>query len=513
MRGMPSGGREGRTHTQANQRVYQVRRHPQLARRGRRRPSPDEGRSDARVTRGALESEGALPCPIIPSPTAARAASAGRRRPPPSRSRAPAPRAAAAARSGTTSSTPPGAVRDGSTAEPGPDSYHRYREDVELLKRLGVDRYRFSISWVRVQPTGAGAANAEGIAYYDRVVDELLDAGVTPFPTLYHWDLPVEPRGARRLARPRDRLPVRRLRRARRGRARRPGEGLVHDQRAGLDVAAGLRDRRARARPAAAVRVAARPCTISCWPTASPRASCASAARRRSASSTTTPTCVPRRTRPRIRRPRTPTTCSTTGSSPSPCCSGAIPTSRRSGMPPMPVEPGDLEIISTPTDVYGFNFYNPTTIAAAPRREPRPVRDRADPGCRAHRVRSGVADRARGADRCARGLPRALRRRAAADRHRARTARRSPSPTPSPARSTTSSASSISRGHIAAVGARASRACASTSTRCGRCSTTSSGPRDSPSDSDSCTSTMRRASGRRRRRSTGTATLIEEARS
>ena len=58
----------------------------------------------------------------------------------------------------------PGAVRDGSTAEPGPDSYHRYREDVELLKRLGVDRYRFSISWVRVQPAGTGAANAEGIA-------------------------------------------------------------------------------------------------------------------------------------------------------------------------------------------------------------------------------------------------------------------------------------------------------------------------------------------------------------
>ena len=70
-----------------------------------------------------------------------------------------------------------GRVRDGSRAEPGPDSYHRFPEDVALLQRLGVDRYRFSISWVRVQPTGAGVANAEGLAYYDRLVDELLAAG------------------------------------------------------------------------------------------------------------------------------------------------------------------------------------------------------------------------------------------------------------------------------------------------------------------------------------------------
>jgi beta-glucosidase len=83
-----------------------------------------------------------------------------------------------------------GRVRDGSTAEPGPDSFHRHREDVALLRRLGVDRYRFSISWVRVQPSGTGSADAEGLGYYDRLVDELLTAGVTPFPTLYHWDLP-----------------------------------------------------------------------------------------------------------------------------------------------------------------------------------------------------------------------------------------------------------------------------------------------------------------------------------
>lgn len=84
----------------------------------------------------------------------------------------------------------PGLVKDGSTAEPGPDSYHRSAEDVGLLGRLGVDRYRFSISWVRVQPDGRGATNHQGLAYYDRLVDDLLAAGVTPFPTLYHWDLP-----------------------------------------------------------------------------------------------------------------------------------------------------------------------------------------------------------------------------------------------------------------------------------------------------------------------------------
>ncbi|MDQ0645783.1 GH1 family beta-glucosidase [Microbacterium murale] len=83
-----------------------------------------------------------------------------------------------------------GLVRDGSTAEPGPDSYHRSGEDIGLLQSLGVDRYRFSISWVRVQPDGHGAGVPAGVAYYDRLVDGLLDAGVEPFPTLYHWDLP-----------------------------------------------------------------------------------------------------------------------------------------------------------------------------------------------------------------------------------------------------------------------------------------------------------------------------------
>lgn len=85
----------------------------------------------------------------------------------------------------------PGLVHDGSTADPGPDSYHRYREDVALARGLGLDSYRFSISWVRVLPDGTGAVNRAGLDYYSRLVDELLAAGVAPFPTLYHWDLPV----------------------------------------------------------------------------------------------------------------------------------------------------------------------------------------------------------------------------------------------------------------------------------------------------------------------------------
>ncbi|MEV1077577.1 GH1 family beta-glucosidase [Streptomyces sp. NPDC050211] len=78
----------------------------------------------------------------------------------------------------------PGRVKDGSTAAVACDHYHRYREDVALLAELGVDAYRFSISWPRVRSEG-------GLDFYDRLVDELCAAGVRPVPTLFHWDLPV----------------------------------------------------------------------------------------------------------------------------------------------------------------------------------------------------------------------------------------------------------------------------------------------------------------------------------
>ncbi|CAM5285237.1 beta-glucosidase [Streptomyces griseomycini] len=78
----------------------------------------------------------------------------------------------------------PGRVKDGSTAAVACDHYHRYREDVALLAGLGVDAYRFSVSWPRVLRTG-------GLDFYDRLVDELCAAGVRPVPTLFHWDLPL----------------------------------------------------------------------------------------------------------------------------------------------------------------------------------------------------------------------------------------------------------------------------------------------------------------------------------
>jgi beta-glucosidase len=84
----------------------------------------------------------------------------------------------------------PGRVRNGHTGDIACDQYHRFLEDVTLLAGLGVDAYRFSVAWPRIQPDGSGPLNPPGLSYYDRLVDSLLAAGITPLPTLYHWDLP-----------------------------------------------------------------------------------------------------------------------------------------------------------------------------------------------------------------------------------------------------------------------------------------------------------------------------------
>lgn len=83
-----------------------------------------------------------------------------------------------------------GRVHNGDTGEVAVDHYHRYRDDVSMMAGLGLRAYRFSLAWPRIQPTGRGELHTPGLDFYDRLVDALLAAGITPWATLYHWDLP-----------------------------------------------------------------------------------------------------------------------------------------------------------------------------------------------------------------------------------------------------------------------------------------------------------------------------------
>ena len=83
-----------------------------------------------------------------------------------------------------------GKIEDGTNGDRANDHYHRYKEDVRLIKDLGVKAYRFSIAWPRVFPDGAGSPNPKGLDFYHRLIDELLANGIEPYATLYHWDLP-----------------------------------------------------------------------------------------------------------------------------------------------------------------------------------------------------------------------------------------------------------------------------------------------------------------------------------
>lgn len=85
----------------------------------------------------------------------------------------------------------PGMIRDGDTGDVACDHYRRFREDIVLMRNLGMKAYRFSIAWGRVLPQGAGRVNPAGVDFYERLVDALLDHGIEPMVTLYHWDLPA----------------------------------------------------------------------------------------------------------------------------------------------------------------------------------------------------------------------------------------------------------------------------------------------------------------------------------
>lgn len=85
----------------------------------------------------------------------------------------------------------PGMVEDNQTGDVACDHYHRYREDVALMRDLGLTAYRFSLSWSRILPAGTGRVNSTGLDFYQRLVDALLESGIRPCATLYHWDLPA----------------------------------------------------------------------------------------------------------------------------------------------------------------------------------------------------------------------------------------------------------------------------------------------------------------------------------
>ena len=84
----------------------------------------------------------------------------------------------------------PGRIARGENADVTTDHYHRYPEDIALMSELGVDAYRFSLAWPRIQPDGRGPANPAGLGFYDRLIDALCEAGIEPVATLYHWDTP-----------------------------------------------------------------------------------------------------------------------------------------------------------------------------------------------------------------------------------------------------------------------------------------------------------------------------------
>ncbi|MBI5029915.1 MAG: beta-glucosidase [Chloroflexi bacterium] len=84
----------------------------------------------------------------------------------------------------------PGKILNGDTGDVACDHYHRWRDDVQLMRDLGLNAYRFSIAWPRILPAGRGAVNQRGLDFYNRLVDELLEQNITPYVTLYHWDLP-----------------------------------------------------------------------------------------------------------------------------------------------------------------------------------------------------------------------------------------------------------------------------------------------------------------------------------
>ena len=273
----------------------------------------------------------------------------------------------------------PGAVRDGATADPGPDSYRRHREDVALLTALGVDRYRFSISWVRIQPEPGGPVSRAGLDYYRRLADDLLEAGVTPFATLYHWDLPsvLEERGGWL-----DRDTALRFGEYAEIVAQSLGDTIRHWYTLNEPVSTSLQGY------AVGTLAPGRQLLFGALPTVHHQLLAHGLALRtlRAAGAEEVgivnnhPLVLPAsQTDPDLAAAAVYDLLHNRVFA-DPVLTGAYPDLEAFGIPPMPVEEGDLELISAPGDFYGINFYNPTTVAAAPEGSPVPFEIVPTPG-------------------------------------------------------------------------------------------------------------------------------------
>lgn len=265
----------------------------------------------------------------------------------------------------------PGAILDGSNAEPSDDSYRRSADDIALVAGLGVDRYRFGISWTRIQPDGRGRANRAGLDYYSRLVDGLLEAGVTPFPTLYHWDLPstLEAEGgwlsrdtAARFADYTELV------------AAALGERVRHWytlnepamttlQGYGIGTLAPMRQLLFGALPTVHHQLLAH----------ARSAEILHAHGAEQVGIVNNHTLVlPLRDVPEDHAAAAAYDLLHNRIFADPLLTGAYPDLEAFGLPPLPVEPDDLELIGGPQDFYGVNFYNPTTVTAAAAESPLP---------------------------------------------------------------------------------------------------------------------------------------------
>lgn len=273
----------------------------------------------------------------------------------------------------------PGAVVDGSTAEPACDSYRRTDDDIALLAGLGVDGYRFSIPWSRIQPEGKGPANQAALDHYSRFVDDLLARGITPEPTLYHWELPsrIEAAGgwlardtAGRFAEYTELV------------AARLGD-RVHDwytinepamttlQGYGTGELAPGRRLLFGALPTVHHQLLAHARAVEILRLAG--------ARRVGLTNNHTRVLPASGSQADVAAARVYDILHNRMFS-DPLLSGLYPDVEALGLPPLPVHDGDLDVIAGSLDFYGVNFYSPTTVGAAPPDGPLPFELLPTPG-------------------------------------------------------------------------------------------------------------------------------------